>query len=309
MAVKITNGGLIKRNATYIGLIFGSPKSGKTSLAASARKPLLIDLDKGAHRTAGKDRAGMDVVQVDHYTNDFLPFISSPDLKNYDTIVIDTFGALVDMIIRDKFSGVMNPQKWGIVKTEVISIANTLRMTGKSILFLAHESEDNNDGKIIKRPQCQGKAKDELMKLLDFIGHTTKAGNDFVLEFGGDDSIYCGNTYGFQNRYTLPDIKIEVNDFWQRVIEKQIEDFLEQDEAAGEELRAKIEEYGDKISDLSDEKQFGDFLTELAKDTTLTSGATLRVKKDLLEAATAKGFVYDKESKSFVKAKAKATNE
>lgn len=299
MAIKITNGGLIKRNATYCGLVFGSPKSGKTTLAASAKKPLLIDLDKGAYRTAGKDRAGIDVVSVDNYMEDLIPFISSPELKNYETIVIDTFGALVDMIIRDKFSGIMNPAKWGIVKTEIISIANTLRMTGKSVLFLAHESEEKSDDKIIKRPQCQGKAKEELMKMLDFIGHTCKAGNDFVLEFGGDDSIYCGNTYGFANRYVLPDVKLENNDFWQRVIEKQINDFVQADELAGEQLRETLETLTTQISELETAEQFTAFIGDLAQHTDLTSGAQLKIKKELLETATNKGFAYNKETKAF----------
>ena len=195
---KIVNGGTIKRQPTWVGIIFGSPKSGKSTLAASSDKPILIDLDKGAHRIAGKDRTGLDIVQCDKW-DDFVSVVASPELKQYKTIIVDTFGAAVDMIIRDKFSNVMNPAKWGAVKSEIMSVCNQLKMTGRSVLFLAHENEEKNDDKIIKRPQCQGKAKDELMKILDFIGHTTKQGTDYVLEFGGDDSIYVGNTFGFAN--------------------------------------------------------------------------------------------------------------
>lgn len=301
MGINITNGGLIQRQATYIGMVFGSPKSGKTTLAASARRPILIDLDKGAHRTAGKDRAGMDVATVDHYEKDFLPLIDAPELKNYDTIVIDTFGALVDMIIRDKFNGLMNPSKWGIVKTEIIRVANTLRMTGKSVLFLAHESEEKNDDKIIKRPQCQGKAKEELMKMLDFIGHTTKQGNDFVLEFGGDDSIYCGNTYGFQNRYILPDVKIENNTFWQDVIEKQIQEFVKNEESAGEALREQLDNWMSRLDKLLTSAEFTEFLADLNKTEGLTSGALLKIKRAMMDKTAAAGLTWDKESKQFVK--------
>ena len=179
---KIVNGGTIKRNPTWVGIIFGSPKSGKSTLAASADKPILIDLDHGAHRIAGKDRTGLDIVECDKW-EDFVAVAAAPELKQYKTIIVDTFGAAVDMIIRDKFSNVMNPAKWGAVKSEIMSVCNQLKMTGRSVLFLAHESEEKSDDKIIKRPQCQGKAKEELMKMLDFIGHTCKAGNDFVLEF------------------------------------------------------------------------------------------------------------------------------
>lgn len=279
--------------------------SGKTSLAASASKPLLIDLDKGAYRTASKDRAGMDVATVDNYNTDFLPLISDPALKQYETIVIDTFGALVDMIIRDKFGGVMNPAKWGIVKSEVIGVANTLRMTGKSVLFLAHESEEKTDDKIVKRPQCQGKAKEELMKMLDFIGHTTHQGDNFVLEFGGDDSIYVGNTYGFQNRYVLPDIRIENNDFWRRVIEKQISDYVDTQESEGVALREKLDEWLTAIGDLKTPEQFTEYLNDLQADKDLTTGAVLKIKKTLLDASEKAGLNYDKGAKQFVKQEAK----
>lgn len=158
MMFKIVNGGTIKRNPTWVGIIFGSPKSGKSTLGASASNPILIDLDHGAHRIAGKDRAGLDVVECDNW-NDFVAVCAAPELKQYQTIIVDTFGAAVDMIIRDKFSNVMNPAKWGAVKSEIMSVCNQLKMTGRSVLFLAHESEEKNDDKIIKRHSVKVKPK------------------------------------------------------------------------------------------------------------------------------------------------------
>lgn len=290
---KIVNGGTIKRNPTWVGIIFGSPKSGKSTLGASFSKPILIDLDKGAHRIAGKDRTGLDVVECDKW-EDFQAIVSAPELKEYKTIIVDTFGAAVDMIIRDKFSNVMNPAKWGAVKNEIMSVCNQLKMTGRSVLFLAHESEEKNDDKIIKRPQCQGKAKDELMKILDFIGHTTKAGNDYVLEFGGDDSIYVGNTFGFKNRYVLPDVRTEPNTFGKDVIEKQIETFLAEDEEASAELLKTMTAIRENITKCKTAKDFTAMITEIADAKSLTTGAVLKLKKELADKATENGFVYDR---------------
>lgn len=296
---KIVNGGTIKRNTTWTGIIFGSPKSGKSTIAASASSPILIDLDHGAHRIAAKDRAGLDVVECDKW-DDFVEVVASPELRQYKTIIVDTFGAAVDMIIRDKFSNTMNPAKWGAVKNEIMSICNQLKMTGRSVLFLAHESEEKNDEKIIKRPQCQGKAKEELMKILDFIGHTTKAGNDYILEFGGDDSIYVGNTFNFKNRYVLPNVKIENNTFFRDVIEKQIADFLEQDEKANEELIRVMDSIRDLIADCKSAEAFTSVAIKIASTTVLTAGAALKLKHELIDAAGEKGFVYDRASAGFV---------
>ena len=299
---KIVNGGTIKRQPTWVGIIFGSPKSGKSTLAASADKPILIDLDHGAHRIAGKDRTGLDIVECDKW-DDFVAVAAAPELKQYKTIIVDTFGAAVDMIIRDKFSNVMNPAKWGAVKSEIMSVCNQLKMTGRSVLFLAHENEEKNDDKIIKRPQCQGKAKDELMKILDFIGHTTKSGTDYVLEFGGDDSIYVGNTFGFANRYVLPDVRTEPNTFFKDVIEKQIADFLEQDEKANAELLEKMTELRKVITDCKTAENFTDAIKTIAEATEngLTNGAALKLKHELIESAKKSGFEYDRASAGFIK--------
>lgn len=296
---KIVNGGTIKRNTTWVGLVFGSPKSGKSTLAAGANGPILIDLDHGAHRIAGKDRTGLDVVECEKW-DDFVALCAAPELKQYKTIIVDTFGAAVDMIIRDKFSNVMNPAKWGAVKSEIMSVCNQLKMTGRSVLFLAHESEEKSDDKIIKRPQCQGKAKDELMKMLDFIGHTTKAGNDFVLEFGGDDSIYVGNTFEFKNRYVLPDVRTEPNTFFREVIEKQIADFLEKDEQANKALSDTMDGLRKVITDCKTADQFTHAAAQIATTAGLTAGAALKLKHELMDAAAAAGFVYDRGATGFV---------
>lgn len=296
---KIVNGGTIKRNPTWVGIIFGSPKSGKSTLAASASKPILIDLDRGAHRIAGKDRTGLDIVECDNW-NDFVAVCAAPELKQYQTIIVDTFGAAVDMIIRDKFSNVMNPAKWGAVKSEIMSVCNQLKMTGRSVLFLAHESEEKNDDKIIKRPQCQGKAKDELMKMLDFIGHTTKAGNDYVLEFGGDDSIYVGNTFAFANRYVLPNVRTEANTFFKDVIEKQIATFLEEDEQASAELIKTMEEMRGLIAGCKTAEDYTKAITTITEQEGLTTGAALKLKHELNDAAQAAGLTYDRAAAGFV---------
>ena len=296
---KITNGGLLKRDTTWNGLIFGSPKSGKTSLAASFSKPILIDLDHGAHRVASKNRAGLDVAAVENWA-DFEALCADDALKDYKTIIVDTFGAAVDMIIRDKFGGIMNPAKWGTVKSDIMRVASQLKMTGRSILWLAHESEDKSDDKIIKRPQCQGKAKDELMKMLDFIGHTTKQGNDFVLEFGGDDSIYVGNTFGFKNRYVLPDIRVENNTFGRDVIESQIADFLASEEEQNNALAEKMTECRDLIANATSADDFTKALTAIT-GAELTQGAILKLKHELADKATECGCAWNKDAKAFEK--------
>lgn len=302
---KIVNGGMLERDTTWTGLIFGSPKVGKTTHGASYSKPLIVDLDKGVHRVSAKDRAGVDVIVCEKW-DDVVALATSDMIKSsdYKTIVVDTFGAAVDMIIRDKFSGIMNPAKWGAVKSEIMTVANQLRLTGKSVLFLAHESEEKNDDKIIKRPQCQGKAKEELMKMLDFIGHMGKQGNDFVLEFGGDDSLYVGNTYGFENRYILPDVRLGDNDFGRAVIEKQIADFLAKEAAANTALSEAVATIREQIAQAKEPADFDDAAKAINESDALTKGAQLKMKRELIDAAITLSIKYNADKKCFESDKA-----
>lgn len=297
---KIVNGGFIKREPTYVGLIFGQPGAGKSTVAVSSSRPLLIDLDLGAQRIATKDRTGVDVVQCENY-KDLIDIINSPELKNYDTIVIDTFGQIIDIMIRDKFNGSLNPKVWGILKSEFMQITNTLRLTGKSILFLAHESEEKNDDKVIKRPQCQGKAKDELMKVLDFIGYLHNGNNGTrILEFGEDESFYAKNTLGFDSKYVLPDVKIGDNDFWKSKIETRIKEFIKEQDEQDEQIREKMREITDKIKKATGPKDF-DKIVPLIQQSDLTNGAKLKLKHDLIECGETMNIAYDRTNGCFVK--------
>jgi len=300
---KITNGGLLKRTPTYTGLVFGQPGTGKSTLAVSATRPLLIDLDLGAQRIATKDRARADVV-VCESLNELNEIITAPELKNYDTIIIDTFGQIVDLIIRDKFRGSMSPGKWGIIKSDFMQIVNTLRLAGKSVLFLAHESEEKNDEKIIKRPQCQGKAKDELMKVLDFIGYLHSGINGGrILEFGEDESFYAKNTYGFNAKYTLPDVKLNQNDFWATVIETQIKNYIEEQENADQALFTKLTELEKEIKTLKTISEIEKFLEKIKTESELSGGAIVKLKKLVLEQAESNNIIYDSETKKWLEKK------
>lgn len=297
---KIVNGGFIKREPTYVGLIFGQPGAGKSTVAVSATKPLLIDLDMGAQRIATKDRTGVDVVQCENY-NDLVEIINSPELKNYDTIIVDTFGQIIDMMIRDRFNGSLNPKVWGILKSDFMQLTNTLKMTGKSILFLAHESEEKNDDKVIKRPQCQGKAKDELMKVLDFIGYLHNGNNGArILEFGEDESFYAKNTLGFDSKYVLPDVKLGDNDFWKTKIETRIKEYIKEQDEQDEQIRSKMQEINEEIKKAKEPKDF-DEIVLLIQKADLTNGAKLKLKHDLVDHGEEINIVYDRTIGAFAK--------
>ena len=104
-------------------LIAGYPGIGKTTLGLSAPKPLLIDVDFGINRTMASVRK--DYIQPESY-EELLNDLKG-DLSDYETIVIDTGGKLLDLmkayVIKNdiknaKKDGTLSLQGYGAVGRE-----------------------------------------------------------------------------------------------------------------------------------------------------------------------------------------------
>lgn len=186
-----------------ITFIYGDPGIWKTSLAFTAKNPILFDFDKGAHR-AGVFRK--DTVQIKSWSE--VANFTVQDLDGYDTIIIDTAGRALDMIIdmlklNDKNcrrDGELSMQGYGKLNTMFTNWLKMLRGMGKDIVLLAHASEDKDGDNIIKRPDMVGSSKKEAYKVADMMGYMTIGGNNQrVLNFIphpnylGKDSGQIGN--------------------------------------------------------------------------------------------------------------------
>ena len=98
--------GLIKKSAeltipqTVKMMIYGQAGMGKTTLALSTPKPLLLDFDNGVKRVNMSNLDGVDIVQVTSWKD--VQEVLQEDLSSYQTIVIDTIGKMMDFIISYK---------------------------------------------------------------------------------------------------------------------------------------------------------------------------------------------------------------
>lgn len=170
--------------------IYGDPGIWKTSLAFTAKNPILFDFDKGAHR-AGVFRK--DTVQINNW-NEVANF-TAQDLEGYDTIIVDTAGRALDMITdilktdskNTRRNGELSMQGYGKLGSIFTNWLKMLRGIGKDIVLLAHASEDKNGDEIIKRPDMVGSSKKEAYKIADMMGYMTieqgKQGQVRVLNF------------------------------------------------------------------------------------------------------------------------------
>ena len=177
MALKIVSAQEPIKVENLITFIYGDPGIGKTSLAFSSSNPILFDFDKGAHR-AGKYRK--DTVQISDWTD--VAKLTAEDLSGYDTVIVDTAGRMLDVIIAHlvkdqkncrRNSNELSIQGYGTLNKTFTSWFNLLRSFGKDVVLLAHTAEDKKGDDIIFRPDMVGASKKEAYKVADMMGYMT----------------------------------------------------------------------------------------------------------------------------------------
>lgn len=160
-----------------ITYIYADPGLGKTSMGFTGDKAISFDFDKGAHRT-GELRRGA-VVPVQQWSD--VANITLQDLAPYNTVVIDTVGAMLESIKTHLLGNRENRQKDGSLKLKAQGLANNiftqyvnnLVSSGKDVVFIAHASEDNSGDQVIYRPDLGGKNRNMLYRIADIMGYLT----------------------------------------------------------------------------------------------------------------------------------------
>lgn len=195
-----------------IVFIYGDPGVWKTSLAFTAKNPILFDFDKGAYRAANRK----DTVQITKWSE--VATINANDLEGYDTIIIDTAGRVLDMIsdqlktdaknIR-RGSNELSMQGYGKLGSMFTNWLKSLRNMGKDIVILAHAAEDKDGDNIIKRPDMVGGSKKEVYKVADMMGYMTVVqgmqGAERVLAFAPSPN-YLAKDSGQLGNITVTDM-------------------------------------------------------------------------------------------------------
>lgn len=165
---------LVKAIIVYL---YADPGLGKTSIGFTGNKAISFDFDKGSHR-AGELRRGA-VVQVNQWTD--VANLTANDLEPYNTIVIDTVGAMLESIKTHLMLNNTNKQKDGSLKLKAQGLANNIFKqyvnsfiaSGKDVVFIAHASEDQSGDQVIYRPDLGGKNRNELYRIADIMGYLT----------------------------------------------------------------------------------------------------------------------------------------
>lgn len=201
----------LKHNQPISCLIYGQPGTGKTTLALSADKPVLIDLDRGLYRV--EKRFQCPSLQVENYQQ-ILDLINSDELRPFNTIVIDTLGKLVDrmgdFVARQnpKFKqgdGTLSMKAWGAIKVQFSNLIKTIFNMNKSVIFVAHEKEDKDGDVRFVRPDVSGSSGKDIVKELDLMGYMEMKGNKRTVSFTPNEKYYAKNALNLPPVIEVPD--------------------------------------------------------------------------------------------------------
>lgn len=289
----------------FKGLIYGQPGSGKTTLAISAPNPVCIDLDHGMHRVQPQFRVPS--LQVESY-DQILQLINSDEVSPFDTIVIDTLGKLIDRMCdyvakvnpkARQADGQMTMKGWGEVKNGFHSFYKLLASKNKSLVFVAHESEEKSGDETIKRPDCSGSARKDIVKELDFMGYVEVLGGRRVINFNPSDRFYAKNSIDLPQGMELPSPEKSGNVF----LSKQVVDLMKIRAAEQNALRGQYESLialiDSNIDDLKTADQVNEYYKEMSSKSAIWDSAFYE-KRKLNDHIQKIGVKWDSENRVFV---------
>ena len=210
MAIKITKADQVIEVSTLCMTIYSQPGLGKTSLAFTANKPLLLDFDKGAYRAVDRK----DVVQVESWSD--VAGISAADVGDYDTIIIDTVGKALDSLAADiiggnsrlSYGGALNQQGWGQLGVRFSAFLKHLRSLGKDVVLISHMDEKQDGDAVKERLKIQGGSKDLVLTDSDVIARISIYNRERHLVFSPTETSFGKDPAGI-GAMVVPDASSE----------------------------------------------------------------------------------------------------
>lgn len=277
--------------------LYGTPGAGKTSTACTSDTPLLIDTDRGSSRAVGR----VDTLVANNW-NDIISELDS--MKNYKTVVVDTVRSvledfLVNYVCEKNYKLKTNTLKrFGELAEQFKEFVNQLRSYGVDIIFVAHDKE-TAEGDIIKHsPDCIGQSKDLLLRISDEVGYITMINGMRTILWEPTDTTVGKNVAGFSVMEIPNPTDAKYSTFMADVVKDVKMSLVNKSEAnrkANEQLAA-IREH------LAAAKTDEDIVALMEETKELPKIMQVPFFTEMQKSLAAKGYTFDKNKKTFVKA-------
>ena len=293
-------------NKNIIMIISGLPGVGKTTLALSAPDVLLIDADEGMCRVNPEHRRDSSLCKT---YEELLADIKAAE-GQYKTIVVDTCGALIDLLkdwaVRtdpkaSKSSGGISLQGFGVVKTEFLRFSAELRKKF-NVVFLFHEQMEKNNEEIIYTLICEGAARSLVYQPADLAAHLFIQNGERYLGFTPTSTYTAKSAYGIKGLVKVQGLAAgEPNEFLTRLFARVKENIAAESKSLTPQKEAYDKAIAEGIIYINAISAPGDINNVLKAIDAMTHALTS--KKELQAAVKAKmkelNIVYNKETKTY----------
>ena len=277
-------------------LIYGQAGMGKTTLALSAPKPLLLDFDNGVNRVNFEHQK--DTVQIKSFQEAL--DVLNEDLCDYESIVVDTIGKMMDFIIT-KICGTSNPriQDWGRINQEFTNFVRIASSLNKNIIFIAHRDVRKEGEENVFVPAVREKTYSAIVTELDLLGYMDMNKNVRQITFNPTNKNDGKNTCNLPNLIAIPDVidkngVATKNTFLDYAIIGQFNKNQANRKILVERYSMIIDSIKNDISKIKTAKEATEFISKI--DTYEHVGSTLQQAKVMLHSkATELGFKYVKD--------------
>lgn len=225
-----------------IMILSGLPGTGKTTLALSAPDVLLIDADEGLARVNPAHRKDASVCKTFEEVRADIAAAKG----QYKTVVVDTGGALVDMLKQHvvdhpadykggaKASGGISLQGFGFVKQLFLDFSAELRRNF-NVVFIFHENMmKNGDDGVFYELVCEGSARTLVYQPADLAAHLFIQNGQRYLGFTPTEQYSAKSAYGIKGIVQVPELKDgDPNDFLTKLFAKIRSNLAAETEALG----------------------------------------------------------------------------
>lgn len=294
-----------------IMILSGLPGVGKTTLALSAPDVLLIDADEGMVRVNPAHRKDASICK----TFEELKKDVEAAKGQYKTIVVDTGGALVDMLKQHiidnpkdykggaKNSGGISLQGFGFVKQLFLDFSADLRRNF-NVIYVFHENMTRNgDDGVFYELVCEGSARTLVYQPCDLAGHVFIQNGARYIGFTPTEQYNAKSAYGIKGIIEVPELKDgDKNDFLTKLFDKVRKNLAAESESLSEdrklydEVMARVNELLAGVKDLDGVTDFLEAFSNMPKPLTSEKEAKAAFKKRCEEI----GVTYDREKRQYV---------
>ncbi len=301
---------LISENQKIRMLIAGYPGIGKTTLALSAPKPLLIDVDLGINRVMASARK--DFIQPNNY-EELLEDLKGY-LSDYETLVIDTGGKLLELmknyVIKNdvknaKKDGSLSLQGYGAVAREFSRFMdNCYYNLRKNIVIVFHAVEEKDEEQTKLRILVEGSTKNTVWQNVEIGGFMEIIGKKKTIGFDNCERYFAKASFGIKGVMEVPELDgTKPNDFLTKLFQlannniKKEAVFFEEQKQEYEKLMNEIVPQIEKMETKEDLIT----ITKLIKETNHILTSEKELKHKFKEKVAQLGYQWNGEKKEYEK--------